>query len=139
MFESGHSFHLYVIVGFPTETENEAMETLDFVLNEEYLHSAGYSCLPSLFGMEKDSPIVNNPSEYGLASIRSPIGEDLGLGYLYAVKEGMSPQKAEEMYNYMISKLSGTLCPFPYNYSMADGLLYLVYRNKNNKEEVVLR
>ncbi|WP_295101370.1 radical SAM protein [uncultured Candidatus Kuenenia sp.] len=137
--KAGISFHLYVIVGFPTETENEAMETLDFVLNEEYLHSAGYSCLPSLFGMEKDSPIVNNPSEYGLASIRSPIGEDLGLGYLYAVKEGMSPQKAEEMYNYMISKLSGTLCPFPYNYSMADGLLYLVYRNKNNKEEVVLR
>ncbi|MCF6147185.1 MAG: radical SAM protein [Candidatus Kuenenia sp.] len=127
--KAGISFHLYVIVGFPTETEGEALETLHFVMNEKYINSAGYSCLPSLFGMEKDSPIVNNPSEYGLTSIRAPKGEDMGLGYLYEVKEGMSPGKAEEMYRHMISKLSETLCPFPYNYSMADGLLYLAHRN----------
>jgi len=126
----GIAFHLYVIVGFPTETEDEALETLNFVLNKEYINSEGYSCLPSLFGMEKDSPIVGNPSEYGLASIRAPKGEDLGLGYLYEVGQGMSPEKAEEMYHYMIGKLSEILCPFPYNYSMADGLLYLVHRNR---------
>ena len=69
---AGISFHLYTIVGFPTETEEEAIETLDFVLQKKYLTSLGFSCLPSLFGMEKDSPITHSPSEYGLRSIMSP-------------------------------------------------------------------
>ncbi|MDN3513307.1 MAG: B12-binding domain-containing radical SAM protein [Candidatus Brocadia sp.] len=126
--KAGISFHLYIIIGFPTETEKEAQETLDFVLNKEYLDSPGYSCLPSLFGMEKDSPITHNPSEYGLQSIMSPKGEDLGLGYFYEVEQGMSPEEAERMYHYVITRLSENLCPFPYNYSMSDGLLYIAHR-----------
>jgi len=127
----GISFHLYIIIGFPTEAEKEALETLDFVLNKEYLDSPGFSCLPSLFGMEKDSPITHNPSEYGLRSIMAPRGEDLGLGYFYEVEQGMSPEEAERMYHYVISQLSEKLCPFPYNYSMSDGLLYITH----NKEK----
>ncbi|GAN32960.1 MULTISPECIES: B12-binding domain-containing radical SAM protein [Candidatus Brocadia] len=123
----GIAFHLYIIIGFPTETEKEALETLDFVLRKEYLDSPGFSCLPSLFGMEKDSPITQNPSEYGLASIMAPGGEDLGLGYFYEVVQGMSPEEAERMYQYVISQLSESLCPFPYNYSMSDGLLYITH------------
>lgn len=121
----GISFHLYVIIGFPTETEKEALETLDFVLKKEYLDSPGFSCLPSLFGMEKDSPITHNPSEYGLKSIMAPGNEDLGLGYFFEVEQGMSPEEAERMYHYIINRLSEKLCPFPYNYSMSDGLLYI--------------
>jgi hypothetical protein len=123
----GISFHLYIIIGFPTETEKEALETLDFVLKKEYLDSPGFSCLPSLFGMEKDSPITQNPSEYGLRSIMAPGGEDLGLGYFYEVEQGMSPAEAERMYHHVISQLSEKLCPFPYSYSMSDGLLYITH------------
>lgn len=128
--QAGISFHLYIIIGFPTETENEALETIGFVLNKEYLDSPGFSCLPSLFGMEKDSPITQNPSEYGLRSIMSPKGEDLGLGYFYEVEQGMSPEEAGRMYHYAISQLSEKLCPFPYNYSMSDGLLYIAHMKK---------
>ncbi len=128
--KAGISFHLYIIVGFPTETEKEALETLDFVLKKEYLDSPGFSCLPSLFGMEKDSPITQNPSEYGLKSIMAPKGEDLGLGYFFEVEQGMSPEEAGKMYHYVISQLSEKLCPFPYNYSMSDGLLYITRREK---------
>ncbi len=123
--EAGIAFHLYTIVGFPTETKEEALETLEFVLKNEFLASQGYSCLPSLFGMEKDSPITHNPSEYGLRSLMAPRGEDLGLGYFYEVEQGMSPEEAEGMYQHVIGRLSGELCPFPYNYSMSDGLLYI--------------
>ena len=44
----GIAFHIYIIIGFPTETEKEALETLDFVLHKKYLSSLGFSCLPSL-------------------------------------------------------------------------------------------
>ncbi|OOP57138.1 MAG: B12-binding domain-containing radical SAM protein [Candidatus Brocadia carolinensis] len=124
----GISFHLYLIIGFPTETEKEALETLNFVLTKEYLDLPGFSCLPSLFGMEKDSPITQNPMEYGLRSIMAPRGEDLGLGYFYEVEQGMSSEEAERMYHHVVSQLSEKLCPFPYNYSMADGLLYIAHR-----------
>ncbi|GJQ22663.1 B12-binding domain-containing radical SAM protein [Candidatus Brocadia sapporoensis] len=126
--KTGISFHLYVIIGFPTETEKEALETLDFVLNKDYLNSPGFSCLPSLYGMEKDSPITQNPAAHGLRSIMAPSGEDLGLGYFYEVEQGMSPEEAERMYHYVISRLSEKLCPFPYNYSLSDGLLYITHR-----------
>lgn len=128
--KAGISFHLYIIIGFPTETANEALETIGFVLNKEYLDSPGFSCLPSLFGMEKDSPITQNPSEYGLRSMMAPKGEDLGLGYFYEVEQGMSTEEAERMYHYAISQLSEKLCPFPYNYSMSDGLLYIIHMKK---------
>lgn len=128
--DAGISFHLYIIIGFPTETETEALETLDFVLRKEYLTSLGYSCLPSVFGMEKDSPLTHNPAEYGLKSIMSPKGEDLGLGYFYEVDQGMSSEEAGRMYHYVISRLSEELCPFPYNYSMPDGLLYITHIKK---------
>ena len=133
---AGISFHLYTIVGFPTETEEEAMETLDFVLQKKYLTSLGFSCLPSLFGMEKDSPITHNPSEYGLRSIMSPRGEDLGLGYFFEVEQGMSPEEAENMYHYIIERLSENLCPFPYNYSLSDGLLYIARINDEMRKKV---
>ena len=125
--KAGISFHLYTIVGFPTETEEEAMETLDFVLKKVYVDSPGFSCLPSLFGMEKDSPIIHNPAAYGLRSLMALKSEDLGLGYFYEVEQGMSPEEAEQMYQYVISRLSEVLCPFPYNYSMSDGLLYITH------------
>ncbi len=121
----GIAFHLYTIVGFPTETKKEALDTLDFILKKDFLTSPGYSCLPSLFGMEKDSPITQTPADYGLRKIMSPKNEDLGLGYSYEVEQGMSPEEAEKMYHYVIGRLSEELCPFPYNYSMPDGLLYI--------------
>lgn len=129
----GIAFHLYIIIGFPTETDKEALESLDFVLQKEYLNSLGFSCLPSLFGMEKDSPITHNPSEYGLRSIMSPRGEDMGLGYFFDVEQGMSPEEAEGMYHYIIERLSQELCPFPYNYSLSDGLLYIARMKKTSQ------
>jgi len=126
------AFHLYVIVGFPTETKKEAMDTIDFVLKSEYLQSQGYSCLPSLFSLEKDSPITYNPGEYGLNKIMAPGNEDLGLGYYYETEKGMTTEEAEDTYRYFISRLSEELCPFPYNYSLSDGLLYIAQKKQED-------
>ncbi|HLG31017.1 MAG TPA: radical SAM protein [Candidatus Brocadiales bacterium] len=126
--ETRVSVHLYSIVGFPTETVQEAFETLNFVLgNERLVSSPGFSFLPCLYEMEIHSPITCNPSNFGLRRIMTPKSEDLSLGFFYEVNRGMSPQEAEELHAQILQKVNVTICPFPYNYSMADGLLYLAH------------
>ncbi|HHT9124446.1 MAG TPA: B12-binding domain-containing radical SAM protein [Candidatus Brocadiia bacterium] len=126
--ETGVSVHLYSIVGFPTETVQEAFETSNFVLsNERLVSSPGFSFLPCLYEMEIHSPITCNPGDFGLRRIMVPKSEDLSLGYFYEVERGMSPQEAEELHAQILQKVNETISPFPYNYSMADGLLYLAH------------
>lgn len=126
--ETGIAVHLYSIVGFPTETVQEAFETLNFVLgNNRLVSSTGFSFLPCLYEMEIHSPITCNPSNFGLRRIMTPKSEDLSLGYFYEVNRGMSPQEAEELHFQILQKVNETISPFPYNYSMADGLIYLAH------------
>jgi hypothetical protein len=99
-------------------------------MRKEYVTSPGYSCLPSLFGMEKDSPLTQYPAEYGIKCIMSPKSEDMGLGYFYEVERGMTSEEAERMYHSVIGQLSRELSPFPYNYSMSDGLLYITHKRQ---------
>ena len=54
-----------------------------------------------------------------------PASEDLSLGYFYEVQEGMDPDHAERVYQQVYEKISGVVDELPFNYSMADGLLYI--------------
>src|SRR6185369_8736440 len=54
----GIAVHCYIIVRFPTEKEEEARETMNFIVENERLHgSYGFSCQPCLFDLEKEAPI----------------------------------------------------------------------------------
>ncbi len=118
--------HCYVLIGFPTETEAEAMETANFIHGHTRLHSSyGFSCQPCLFDLEKEAPIMSDPASYGIRRIMRPASEDLSLGYFYEVMEGMKPDEAERVYQYVYEKISEVVCELPFNYSMADGLLYI--------------
>ncbi len=124
--ETGIAVHMYVIVGFPSETREEALETLDFVIsNEKFLKSKGASCLACLFELEKHAPILRNPGKYGLTKIGHPKQDDLSLGYFYETDKGMTPEESGEVYEYVRSEIDKRLSIFPYNFSMSDGLLYL--------------
>ena len=127
----GIGVHCYIIVGFPTELEEEALETMNFVVNNTKLHSSyGFSCQPCLFDLEKEAPIMSDPSGYGVQRIMRPASEDLSLGFFYEVKEGMTPEQAEKLYQHVYEKISEVVCELPFNYSMADGLLYIARHNK---------
>ena len=127
----GIGVHCYVIVGFPTETEEEALETMNFVVENTKLHSSyGFSCQPCLFDLEKEAPIMSDPGGYGVQRIMRPASEDLSLGFFYEVKEGMTPEQAEKLYQHVYEKISEVVCELPFNYSMADGLLYIARHNK---------
>ncbi len=122
----GIAIHCYIIAGFPTETENEALETMNFIINNERLHSSyGFSCQPCLFDLEKEAPIMSDPGSYGIRRIMRPASEDLSLGFFYEVKEGMTPEQAERVYQHIYEKVSEVVCELQFNYSMADGLLYI--------------
>jgi anaerobic magnesium-protoporphyrin IX monomethyl ester cyclase len=122
----GVAIHCYIIVGFPTETEEEALETMDFIVNNTRLHdSYGFSCQPCLFDLEKEAPIMSDPGSYGIRRIMRPVSEDLSLGFFYEVQEGMVPDQAERVYQHVYEKVSEVVCELPFNYSMADGLLYI--------------
>ncbi len=132
----GIAVHCYVIVGFPTETEEESLETLNFIVNNTKLNSSyGFSCQPCLFDLEKEAPIMSDPGGYGIQRIMRPASEDLSLGFFYEVKSGMTPEQAEKVYQYVYEKISEVVCELPFNYSMADGLLYITRHNKQLEVE----
>jgi len=118
--------HCYVLIGFPTETEAEAMETAEFIVGHTRLNSSyGFSCQPCLFDLEKEAPIMSDPAGYGIRRIMRPAAEDLSLGYFYEVTDGMTPDEAERVYQQVYEKISEVVCELPFNYSMADGLLFI--------------
>jgi hypothetical protein len=124
--DAGIAVHMYVIVGFPSETREEALETLDFVIsNEGFMKSKGASCLTCLFELEKHAPIMRDPGKYGLTKIGHPKQDDLSLGFFYETNEGMSPDEATSVYEHVKTEIDKRLPIFPYNFSMSDGLLYL--------------
>ncbi len=124
--ETGIAIHMYVIVGFPSETREEALETLEFVIsNKKFLKQKGASCLACLFELEKHAPILRDPGKYGLTKIGHPKQDDMSLGYFYETDKGMTPEESGEVYEYIRSEIDKRLSIFPYNFSMSDGLLYL--------------
>ena len=124
----GIAVHCYIIVGFPTETEEEALETANFIIKNVRLNSSyGFSCQPCLFDLEKEAPIMSDPGSYGIRRIMRPASEDLSLGFFYEVQEGMTPEQAERVYQDVYGKVSEVVCELPFNYSMADGLLYIAH------------
>lgn len=134
----GIAIHCYIIVGFPTEREQEALETMNFIVSNTRLHSSyGFSCQPCLFDLEKEAPIMGDPGSYGIRRIMRPASEDLSLGFFYEVQEGMTPEQAERVYQHVYEKISEVVEELPFNYSMADGLLYIA-RAKAKARQVPL-
>jgi anaerobic magnesium-protoporphyrin IX monomethyl ester cyclase len=132
----GIAIHCYIIVGFPTEVEEEALETMNFIVDNERLHSSyGFSCQPCLFDLEKEAPIMSDPGSYGIRRIMRPASEDMSLGFFYEVQSGMTPEQAERLYQHVYGKISEVVCELPFNYSMADGLLYIA-RAKAQAQQV---
>ncbi len=132
----GIGMHFYILIGFPTETREEVMDSVNFVMdNRAILDSAGFSCIASQFDLEKGTPIVKNPEEYKVFNLSNPPDHDLSLGYSYDVREGLSAEQATEVYQEVVQRISREVMTFPHNYSLSDGLLYLGYHEKENIQE----
>ncbi len=99
--------HAGILIGFPTETVQEALETVRFVLDHhEQIQSIGLS----LFNLDSDSQVMLDPDRYGVQPVHHP-DEDLASAYDY-VAGGVSREEKRCLYNEITQILEKV---FPYH------------------------
>jgi anaerobic magnesium-protoporphyrin IX monomethyl ester cyclase len=83
----------YVFFGFPTETEDEAMETIRALCDhKDIIHSYGRS----VFTLGKHSLLYLDAEKYGIFDV-SETGEELSTNINYRSRSGMSDEKIDEI------------------------------------------
>ncbi|AQY73797.1 B12-binding domain-containing radical SAM protein [Dehalococcoides mccartyi] len=87
--------HLYVFLGFPTESEAEAGETIDFLAdNRDIIRSFNID----YFSLGKGSAVARLPEKYGVSGIiESKTADEFKLSHSYKTVSGLSSQEACEM------------------------------------------
>lgn len=87
--ETGIIPNIFCMIGFPTETREEAFKTRDFILeNKEYLKGE-ISLDP--FMLQLNTPILKNPDKYKIIPIERD--EDFPVDIDYKVSEGLSQEE----------------------------------------------
>jgi hypothetical protein len=95
--------YLTLMMGFPSETLQEAMDTINFVSeNNRYIYHAGVSH----FGLRKHTDTYEHPEKFGI-SVTKDVGSFSALGNVhYGIKnKGMTLEESMVMYKMMTKKL----------------------------------
>ncbi len=86
--------HVMGFFGFPGETREEAWESVQFLENnKEHVHSLGFGT----FDLSKHTPVAKHPERWGVTPYKNP-DWDLALDYYYTVREGLSVEEAERVF-----------------------------------------
>ena len=97
---------VYIMFGFPTETKEEFIETIEFLKqNSQNIDLVS----TSVFGLQKGTPIYNNPEEFGIKEIISDKRTILEPKISYKVHKGLTQQEAvrlRENYKKTIEKIN---------------------------------
>lgn len=120
--------HLYLIVGFPTETRQEAEDTLHFLLKRErLLNSPGFSFVFSNFGLAPRSRVNRDPARYGISDVHTPPGTELAIMMAYRQDKPGALGEAEirELLGEFSARIAESIGENGYPRSMIDDILYL--------------
>ena len=86
--------HAMGFFGFPGETRDEAWSSVKFLEeNKDLVHSVGFGT----FDLSKHTPVAKHPEKWGVTAYKNPEW-DLALDYYYTVKEGLSVEEAEKVF-----------------------------------------
>ncbi|MDH4236404.1 MAG: radical SAM protein [Nitrospira sp.] len=86
--------HCMGFFGFPGETREEAWSSVQFLeSNKDYVHSLGFGT----FDLGRHNPVAKHPERFGVTAYKNPEW-DLALDYYYTVKNGMSIEEAERVF-----------------------------------------
>lgn len=84
----------YIMFGFPTETKDEFLQTVNFLKeNADYIDLVS----TSVFGLQDDAPIMSNLSEYGISKVKRMKRTVLGDKISYDIDEGLSSEEAKTL------------------------------------------
>jgi len=86
--------HCMGFFGFPGETRAEAWQSVEFLeQNKNYVHSLGFGT----FDLGRHNPVAKHPERWGVTAYKNAEW-DLALDYYFTVKEGMSIEEAERVF-----------------------------------------
>lgn len=101
--DAGIWTHLFLIFGFPAETMNEALETMDFILqNKKIIRSVAFGS----FQLTKHSRVHEAPALFHVNKIIQNDDMDFSLWHEYEVSQGMSKKEIDEAINKFYNELS---------------------------------
>lgn len=86
--------HAMGFFGFPGETREEALDSIRFLAkNKDIVHSVGFGT----FDLSRHTPVAKHPEKWGVTPYINPEW-DLALDYYYTVKQGLSIEEAEQVF-----------------------------------------
>jgi radical SAM superfamily enzyme YgiQ (UPF0313 family) len=107
--DAGISVTLYVMVGFPTETEEEARLTLRTLLeNREHFEEASIR----VFYLDDMSDVFTTPERFDIVEIFPDARADLQVYYDFRTGSGMTRRQARRVYLEMLGELESSLPVF---------------------------
>ncbi len=100
--QAGIWTHTFFFFGFPTETLDDAQETVDFVYaHQQAIHSASLGT----FLLERYAPAHLHPQKYGIRRVLSPPDRDLAIYFDYEVTSGLDEIMAERVADSLLKVL----------------------------------
>jgi anaerobic magnesium-protoporphyrin IX monomethyl ester cyclase len=87
---------LFLMFGFPTETLEEAKETVDFVRDHRHMLSHGTG---STFMLLEGSPILNDMDKYAITDIQK-IRNGFSFAHRFKTSRGTTPEEKKELDSY---------------------------------------
>jgi radical SAM superfamily enzyme YgiQ (UPF0313 family) len=92
--EAGITNVTYIMFGFPTETKEDFLETIDFLKQ----NSNNISLISSsIFGLQQGTPIYNDPEAYKITTIEESKRTILGPKIHYDISEGLTQKEASDL------------------------------------------
>jgi anaerobic magnesium-protoporphyrin IX monomethyl ester cyclase len=96
--------HTFFFFGFPTETMQDAQETVNFVYaHQDSIHSAS----PGEFVLERSSPVHQNPARFGVKRIIAKPEQDLAIYFEYELESGLDENMAHTLVERLLDVLPG--------------------------------
>jgi anaerobic magnesium-protoporphyrin IX monomethyl ester cyclase len=100
--EAGIWNHTFFFFGFPTETLEDAQETVNFLYaHKPYIHSAAMGT----FLLERDAPAHRFPQSFGVKRIIEDPDKDLAIYFDFEVESGMDEKMATLVHDRFLESL----------------------------------
>ena len=96
--------HTFFFFGFPTETIEDAQDTVNFLYaHRDYVHSAGCGT----FILERDSPVHLDPARFGVKRVIEKPERDLAIYFDYELESGLDESMAKTVLERLLEVLPG--------------------------------